>query len=71
MGSRVRAAHLVDSIDQGRAAFIRHYFGTEWPNRHLYHIMVNTVIGLEATVDLLLQTLQAVDQTEETRVDLE
>ena len=65
------AEHLVDSVDLGRAAFIKHYFGKEWPNRHLYHLMVNTVIGLDATVDLVLQTMAAVTQDEATRVDMD
>jgi cytidylate kinase len=65
------AEKLVDSVDQGRAEFIRHYFGKEWPNRHLYHLMVNTVIGIEASVELLLSTMQGVDQNDATTLDME
>ncbi len=70
LGDRAEAEHLVDSVDQERAAFIKHYFGKAWPNRQLYHLMINTVIGLDRTVELLLQTMAAVDQDEHTRVDL-
>lgn len=71
VGSREEAEHLVDSVDQGRAAFIKHYFGKDFPNRHLYHLMVNTIIGLAPTVDLLLRTLREVDANDETRVDMD
>jgi cytidylate kinase len=71
LGSREKAEHLVDSVDQGRAAFIRHYFGKEWPSRQLYHLMLNTIIGIEATVELVLKGLQEVEQNEATRVDLD
>lgn len=70
-GSPQEAQRLVDSVDQGRAAFIKHYFGKDFPNRQLYHLMINTVIGLEATVDLLLSTLQRINENEGTRVDME
>jgi cytidylate kinase len=65
------AEELVDTVDRERAEFIKHYFGKDWPNRHLYHLMVNTVIGVDATVDLLLQIMQAVGDNEQTRVDMD
>jgi cytidylate kinase len=65
------AEQLVDSVDQDRAAFIKRYFGKDWPNRHLYHLMVNTVAGLDATVDLLLQSMERVGEKDETRVDMD
>jgi cytidylate kinase len=57
MKNRARAEELVDSVDQNRAAFIKHYFGRDWPNRHLYHLMLNTGLGIDATVDLILHTM--------------
>lgn len=69
--SRAEAEQLVNSVDEERAAFIRHYFGREWPNRHLYHAMVNTVIGIDATVDLLLKTMESLGDTDPTHVDLD
>lgn len=71
LGDTAKADQMVDSVDQGRAEFIRHYFGREWPVRHLYHMMVNTIIGLEPTVDLILNTMNNVRDDEATRVDLE
>jgi cytidylate kinase len=69
--SRAEAENLVDSVDQGRAAFIKHYFGKDWPNRHLYHLMVNTLIGVEACTELLLQTMESVGQSQATSLDLD
>ncbi len=71
VGNQTEAEHLVDSVDQGRAAFIRHYFGKDWPSRQLYHLMVNTVIGIDATLELVLETMGAVGENERTRVDLD
>jgi cytidylate kinase len=70
LGDRPEAEQLVDSVDTERAAFIKHYFGKEWPNRQLYHVMVNTIIGIEATVDLLLSTMEAVGENSRTTVDI-
>ena len=71
VGDRHEAEHLLDSVDQGRAAFIKHYFGKDWPDRRLYHLMVNTVIGIDATVDLLLKTLEQTEQNNRTQLDLD
>lgn len=49
-----KAVDLVDKVDQERAEFIQHYFGVQWPSRHLYDAMLNTAIGDDATVDLIL-----------------
>lgn len=53
------ALDLVDSVDQQRRDFIKHYYGAEWPSRHLYDAMLNTSIGEDRTVDLLLTLLQS------------
>jgi cytidylate kinase len=68
---RAEAERLVDTVDQERAEFIRHYFGKEWPNRQLYHLMVNTNIGVDETVKLLLEMTQNLDSTDQMRVDLD
>src|SRR2546423_3457722 len=39
------ALELVDTVDQERHDFVKHYFGKEWPSRHLYDAMLNTAIG--------------------------
>jgi cytidylate kinase len=49
---------LVDTVDRERAAFIKNYFHAEWPNRSLYHAMVNTDIGSETVIQAILSFLQ-------------
>ncbi len=48
--SQPEAEQLVDSVDQERADFIQRYFHVEWPNRSVYHTMINTAIGDEVVV---------------------
>jgi len=48
------AEELVDSVDQGRADFIKKYFNVEWPDRAIYHSMINTAIGDEEVVRMIL-----------------
>jgi len=40
--SETNAITLANTIDSERAAFIENYFHVEWPNRSLYHAMINT-----------------------------
>jgi cytidylate kinase len=44
------AARLVDTVDNDRADFIKQYFDKVWPDRHLYHLMINSRVGDEAVV---------------------
>jgi cytidylate kinase len=48
------AEELVDTVDNERADFIGKYFKVEWPDRPIYHGMINTAIGAESTVNLIL-----------------
>jgi cytidylate kinase len=58
--SEARATELVDTVDRNRRAFVKHYFGVEWPHRPAYHAMLNSALGDElvlATIQNLLDTL--------------
>jgi shikimate kinase len=59
--SENEAEELVDSIDRDRADFIQKYFGVEWPDRSVYHTMVNTAIGDETVVQTILDFMKIVD----------
>ena len=48
------AEELVDTVDNERAAFVDKYFHMEWPNRSIYHAMLNTEAGEEAVVQTIL-----------------
>lgn len=56
------AEALVDTVDRERAAFIRNYFHADWPNRSLYHAMVNTDTGSETVIQAILSFLEGSDQ---------
>ena len=55
------AQQLVDTVDQERADFIRKYFNVEWPDRAIYHSMINTAIGDEAVIRMILDLMKTVD----------
>ena len=59
--SEKEAEQLVDSVDRERADFIRKYFGVEWPDRAVYHSMINTTIGDDAVVHTILDFMKSVD----------
>jgi cytidylate kinase len=60
--SEKEAHQLIEEIDRDRAAFIRHYFGGEWPHRPLYNLMINSKLGDEYVIETLLQQLAAAEK---------
>lgn len=60
--SEREAAQLAETVDLDRAAFIKQYFGVEWPERHRFHLMINSTIGTEAAVDLVLEGIAMLDK---------
>jgi cytidylate kinase len=59
--SEKEAEELVDSVDQERTDFIQKYFNVAWPDRPIYHSMLNTVIGDECTANMILSLAQTYD----------
>jgi len=59
--SQKDAEEAVDVVDSERAAFVQKYFHMEWPNRSLYHAMLNTAIGGENVINEILSLKKAVD----------
>jgi cytidylate kinase len=60
--SSKEAEELVDSIDRERMAYVKHYFDAEWPNRTLYHLMINTAIGNQNVLDCMLRTMRLLNE---------
>jgi cytidylate kinase len=58
------ALDRLDHVDEERRAFIKHYFGADWPVRQLYHAMLNTAVGEEATVENILSLLERTESAE-------
>ncbi len=56
------ATEMVDTIDRERAAFVRKYFNAEWPCRRLYHLMVNSDHGVEHVTEVILSTMDSLEQ---------
>lgn len=56
--SEKETQELVDTVDRERADFIQKYFNVEWPDRAIYHTMINTAIGDQAVVNLILKFLE-------------
>jgi cytidylate kinase len=59
--SQVEAEQLVDSVDRERKDFIQKYFGVEWPDRGVYHAMINTTIGNRAVANMILDSVKIVN----------
>src|SRR6202140_2452676 len=59
--SEKEAEQLVDTVDREGADFIKKNFPVEWPDRTLYHTMINTVIGDENVVEMILQLMKTFD----------
>jgi cytidylate kinase len=52
--SHHEAVELAETVDRERAQFIKQYFGVEWPERHCFHLMINSRLGEEAAVETIL-----------------
>ena len=51
------AVALAETVDLDRAAFIKKYFNVDWPERHRFHLMVNSNLGDGVAVETILDTL--------------
>jgi cytidylate kinase len=59
--SQNEAQQLVDTVDRERADFIQKYFHVEWPDRAIYHTMINTAIGDQPVVQMILDLIKVID----------
>jgi cytidylate kinase len=59
--SEKEAEQLVDTVDRERVDFIQKYFRVEWPDRAVYHTMINTAIGDQTVVHMILDFMKTVD----------
>jgi cytidylate kinase len=57
------AEELADTVDRERRDFIQKYFRVEWPNRALYHAMINTSNGDEFVVQAILSFMKIADSS--------
>jgi cytidylate kinase len=59
--SEEEAEALVDSVDHERADFIRKYFHVEWPEHAVFHTLLNTSIGDQCVVQMILSLKNSLD----------
>jgi cytidylate kinase len=59
--SEEEAEQLVDTIDRERSDFVQKYFNVEWPDRAIYHSMINTTIGDEAVLNMILDFMKTLE----------
>jgi cytidylate kinase len=57
------AEDLLERVDRDRLAFVKRYYGRVWPQRDLYHLMLNTVVGDQAVIDLVLHEISILNRT--------
>ena len=55
--SEKEATELAETVDRDRADFIKRYFDVDWPGRHRFHLMVNSGMGDEMAVEIILDAL--------------
>jgi cytidylate kinase len=55
------ALESAETVDRDRAAFIKRYFGLEWPSRQLFHLMLNSALGDDVVVDTIVNAAGVAD----------
>ena len=53
---------LVETVDKERAAFIEKSFHLQWPDRPIYHAMLNTASGNDTVINAILGLKEALDR---------
>ncbi|HZS53231.1 MAG TPA: cytidylate kinase-like family protein [Bryobacteraceae bacterium] len=61
--TKADAERLLETVDDERAAFIKRYYKKTWPQRDLYHMMINSKVGDQAVMDLILTEIDMLDRT--------
>ena len=51
------AIELAETVDVERADFIKRYYDIEWPDRHRFHLMVNSGMGEDIAVETILDAV--------------
>jgi cytidylate kinase len=63
LGNGRDAARLLRSVDRVRAASIRRYFGWDWKDPQLYHMMIDSQLGIENVASLIAQAIRCGELT--------
>ena len=60
--SEAEAIELAETVDRGRAEYIKQYFDLEWPARALFHLMINSTMGEERVVQMILDSVKLLER---------
>jgi cytidylate kinase len=60
--SESEAIELAETVDRDRAAYIKKYFGLDWPAVQYFHVMINTTMGDERVVESILHLVASFQQ---------
>ena len=50
---------LLHRMDSGRIQYVRNYYGCDSTDRGLYHLCINSTLGMDACAKLIVQTIQS------------
>jgi cytidylate kinase len=56
--TEAEAHELAHTVDRDRGAFIKRYFGHEWPAIHRFHLMINSSIGDGVAADTIFDAMR-------------
>jgi cytidylate kinase len=60
--SQSEAEELAQTVDLDRSAFIKEYFGVDWPDRHRFHLMLNSAVGEDAAIETIINSIAMFDK---------
>ncbi len=49
---------LVRLTDSQRSSYVRKYYGCDWKNPHLYHMMITSQFGIERTASIIVDAVE-------------
>jgi cytidylate kinase len=54
LGPDADADRVMDEMDRRRAAYIHRFYGEDWKDRRLYHLVISSGLGLETVAETIL-----------------
>lgn len=60
--SESEAEALIDQVDRDRATFVTKFVGKTWPQRDLYHLMVNSIVGDQGVIEIMLHEMELLNR---------
>lgn len=51
------AIKLAEEVDADRSVFIKQYFQVDWPERQRFHLMINSSMGQDVAVEMILDAV--------------